>query len=125
MGPACWSRAKRTGLRSTMVSAVACHSLITPVAAMLGDPAVCEFLLSEGADPTAVDSAGCTPSGRAKNFGHASAAALLGCPARWMTERLLWLGHRDPGSLLRSLPPELICVIAEKRWEDAMVCLNM
>ena len=96
-----------------MVSDVACHSLLSPVAASEGDTAVCEFLLSEGADPTAVTSSGCTPADIAKDDG---AAALLGSPARWVTERLLWLGHRDPGSLLRSLPPELICVIAEKRW---------
>ena len=77
---------------------------------------MCEFLLSEGADPTAVTSDGDTPTDLAKLYGYASAAALLGSAARWVTERLLWLGHRDPGSLLRSLPPELICVIAEKRW---------
>ena len=99
-----------------MVSAVACHSLLTPVAARSGDTAVFEFLLSEGADPTAVTSDGETPDDIAQDYGHSSAAALLGSAARWVTERLLWLGHRDCGSLLRSLPPELICVIAEKRW---------
>ena len=100
-----------------MVSDVACHSLLTPVAAYTSDTAVCEFLLLEGADPTAGNSDGRTPADWAKRYGHSGAAALLGRPARWVTERLLWLGHRDPGSLLRSLPPELICVIAEKRWE--------
>ena len=117
MGPVCWSKTRTTGLHSTLVSAVACHSLLTPVAARSGDTAVCEFLLSEGADPTGVDSYGRTPADIGKTFGQSGAAAQLGSAARWVTERPLWLGHRDPGSLLRSLPPELICVIGEKRSE--------
>ena len=98
-----------------MVSADACLSLLTPIAADMGDTAVCAFLLSEGADPTAVDNRGRTPADVAKSHRRSSAAAVLGSAARWVTERLLWLGQCDPCSLLRSLPPELIRVIAEKR----------